>query len=116
MRSCFVLFFNHANNLGQLIHEFCAVLKTACCIDHQNIDIIGFGFLDRVINKTRRVRIKFPRHDFCASSLAPNGELFNSSGAECISGRDQDLFAFIMIAFGNFPECCRFTRPIDANK
>ena len=116
MRGCCILFFNHANNFGQLIHELGSVLKTACRIYHQNIDIIGFGFLDRVINKTRRVRIKFSRHDFCARSLAPNCQLFNSGGAECITRGNQDLFAFIMIAFGNFAQCCRFTRPIDANK
>ena len=67
----------------QLVHQSLLVMQTSGRVDNHNVDVVGFGRLERVECHCGGVAAEFLLYDRHACPFAPYVELFHGCGTEC---------------------------------
>ena len=89
-------------------------MQTACCINQHNICTVGLSTLQRVESHRGRVAAHLLLHHRNANALAPDAELFDSSGTEGVGSTKIDILASLLKLPGQFANRRGLTHSIHA--
>ena len=92
MRSIFVLLADGAFDLGELVHEVVAGVKSPGGVAEEELDIPAVRTVPCVVAKSGRVGLVLALDDFKAELFTPAAELFDRGSAEGV-GRDEQAGA-----------------------
>ena len=93
MRRGIVQFFDDAGDFFQLCHQIIIRLQATGCINHQHINLLGFGAFQCLISQTGGITARLARHHRHAGARAPNLQLLSGGGAKCITGSQHNRLA-----------------------
>ena len=96
VRSRCVLFAQHADDLGQFLHQCGLVVQAARGVDQQDVGALGFRLRQRIERETGGVSVLPARDHRGSSALAPNLQLLHRRGTKRIArGHDRALALFL---------------------
>jgi hypothetical protein len=88
-----VLLADHADDLGQFLHQVLPVLEPPRGVDQQKVGAVGLGLRHRVEGEARGVRPFGRGQHRHAGALAPDLQLFDRRRAEGVAGGDHHRLA-----------------------
>ena len=109
-------FARDVDDLLQLTHELIGCMQAPRCIDEHEVAPQLFGTLHDVIADTCRVRTTLALHDLDATSLAPDVELLDSSGAEGVARAYKHLAATERSLIGELANRRGLARAVDTHE
>ncbi len=84
---------HHAHHFFQFAHQLGTILQAAGGIDQNDVGVFRLGCADGIEGKTRRVGTRRAGFDGGAGPLAPDLELIDGRGTECIARHQHDAFS-----------------------
>lgn len=115
------------SKLGKLLqrgHESLIVMSTACCIYEHNIEVLARRMGNGIFGHSCGVLAIALLVELDLATLASrellqvahmNCQLLDSTGAEGIAGRDEDLVFVLQQEEANFRQISRFAYAVDSN-
>ena len=115
MWSGFVLLANGALDLGKLLHEIVAGVKTTCGIAEQKIVVLADGALMGLIADGGRVGFVGTGDDGKVKAVTPADEMLDGCGPESVGGSEEDGVALALEKVAEFGGGSCFAGAIDAD-